>query len=265
MRQLVLGKENPASYPHYSHKYAIRGLIPMDKANEAIGEEKTCTRYMYLGPGAHLLTFPVAQGAFLNVVGFVTDPNEWPHEKLTATTSKAEVSESFKRFGPTVRKLIELLPDELNQWAVFDTLDHPASTYVEERLALLGDAAHASSPHHGAGAGCGIEDAAVLCTLVDAATRSMQVDGQQDQTSYLRTALATYDTMRRERASWVVQSSRFTGELYEWQTHAGSDTEKCHREAYDRCHKIWDYNIDAMIRNTIDEYSCRMEQVSLKA
>jgi salicylate hydroxylase len=230
----------------------------MDQASAAVGSEKTCTRYMYLGPDAHVLTFPVAQGAFLNVVAFVTDAKAWPHDKLTATTTKTEVVQCFARFGPTVRKLMALVPDTLNQWAVFDTLDHPAHTYVKDRLVLLGDAAHASSPHHGAGAGCGIEDAAALSTLLAAAVRDIQADSRHDKTAYLHAALEIYDTIRRERASWVVESSRFVGELYEWQTNAGSDTDKCEREAYDRCHKIWDYDVNAMVQTVQDLYETRI-------
>jgi len=36
-------------------------------------------------------------------------------------------------------------------WALFD--HPPAPTYFKGRFALLGDAAHASTPHQGAGAG----------------------------------------------------------------------------------------------------------------
>src|SRR6201999_827615 len=32
VRELLLGEGNPASYPHYSHKVAFRGLIPMEQA-----------------------------------------------------------------------------------------------------------------------------------------------------------------------------------------------------------------------------------------
>lgn len=55
------------------------------------------------------------------------------------------------------------MPDP-SQWAVFE---HPAlSTYTRSRVAILGDAAHASTPHQGAGAVQAIEDALVLAELL---------------------------------------------------------------------------------------------------
>lgn len=125
VRQLVVGEDNPASYPHYTHKYALRGLIPMTEAVAALGEAKCATRFMHLGYNAHLLTFPVALGSLMNVVAFVSDPQEWPHEQMTSVASKQEAVEAFKDFGPTVRAVVGLLPDELSRWAVFDTVLHP--------------------------------------------------------------------------------------------------------------------------------------------
>ncbi|KFA70775.1 hypothetical protein S40288_09366 [Stachybotrys chartarum IBT 40288] len=255
VRQCVLGHNNPAAFAHYSHKFAIRGLIPMEKAVAALGEEKPSTRFMYLGPDAHVLTFPVAMGKYVNVVGFVSDPKEWTHSKLTAKTTRTEAAKSFVKFGPTVRTIIDLLPDELDQWAVFDTLDHPAPSYVRGQVVLLGDAAHASSPHHGAGAGCGIEDAAAMSELLSDAAKKLLNDPEADRAQVVRAALRTYDAVRHDRASWVVETSRYIGELYEWQTEAGSDTQKCHKEAYERCHKIWDYDVDEMVQKAHAEFA----------
>src|SRR5690349_16577971 len=173
VRQYILGEDDPASYAHYSHKYAVRGLIPMKDAVAALGEFKPSTRFMHLGPEAHILTFPVGFGSFLNVVGFVSDPEDWPHKTLTTKANKSEIVKAFTLFGPTVRKIIDLLPENLDQWAVFDTLDYPAKTYVRGRVGIAGDAAHAAAPHHGAGAGFGIEDAAVLSTLMATAEHSL--------------------------------------------------------------------------------------------
>lgn len=39
VRQLILGEDDPASHPQYTYKYAYRGLVPIEKAVEALGEE----------------------------------------------------------------------------------------------------------------------------------------------------------------------------------------------------------------------------------
>ena len=259
VRQLVLGEDNPASYPHYSHKYAIRGLIPTDKAKAALGDYKPTERVMRLGPDAHALTFPVAGGSFVNVVAFVHDPEDWPEpDKLTAPANKGEAAAAFNRFGPTVRAIMDLLPEKIDKWAVFDTFDHPATTYRKGRICIAGDAAHAAAPYHGAGAGFGIEDAAVLCALMPAASATIRESGAS-KAEIIHVALAAYDAVRRERAQWLVESSRRIGEIYQWRdVEVGRDNNKCRHEAEWRAHAIWDYDVDAMIRETREEYSQRL-------
>ncbi|KAA6409141.1 MAG: salicylate 1-monooxygenase [Lasallia pustulata] len=260
VRQLILGEGNPASYPGYSHKYAFRGLIPMEKARAALGGDKTSTRHMHLGMDAHALTFPVAGGALLNVVAFVTDPEEWPYkDKLTAPANKIEAVEAFAGFVPAVRAIMDLLPDKLDKWAVFDTYDHPASTYVSGRVCISGDAAHAAAPYHGAGAGFGIEDALALAALIKAA-ETMVCQSSMSKPELLRAAFDTYNKIRLERTQWLVESSRFIGELYEWQNpKIGRDAEKCGREIDWRSQKIWNYDVNAMMREIAEEYKQKLK------
>ncbi|CAK40122.1 hypothetical protein CBS115989_6865 [Aspergillus niger] len=266
VRQILLGEDHPAASAHYSHKYAARGLIPMDRAREALGEDKVATRFMHLGPDAHALTFPVSHGSLLNVVAFVTDPNPWPYaDRWTAQGPKEDVTAAFSRFGPTMRTIIDLLPDPIDQWAVFDTYDHPPNTYSRGAVCIAGDAAHAAAPHHGAGAGCGVEDAAVLCAVLDMAAKRVDTakDGTEGKAALITTAFETYDAVRRERAQWLVESSRVIGNLYEWQDkEVGSDASRCHDEVYWRSHRIWDYDIDAMMRETAEVFEARVAGVA---
>lgn len=48
VRQLIVGENNPAAYPTYTHKYAYRGLVPMDKAIQVIGEERAKNACMHV-------------------------------------------------------------------------------------------------------------------------------------------------------------------------------------------------------------------------
>jgi len=234
----------------------------MDKVRAALGEYKVSTRFMHLGPNAHALTFPVAMGTVMNVVAFVTDPKDWPADdnKFTARASKSEAAEAFSAFGPAVRAIMSLLPDELDKWAIFDTRDHPAPTYVRGRVCVAGDAAHAAAPHHGAGAGCGVEDALVLATLMEAAGDAAAGGSGGSRSEILRAALVTYNDVRYERTQWLVDSSRVVGDLYEWRDpHCGSDPEKFGREIEWRSHEIWDYDVDEMVRNTLGQFSRRLD------
>lgn len=91
--------------------------------------------------------------------------------------------------------------------AIYDLGDYPVPTFTKGRIAMSGDAAHATSPHHGAGAGFCLEDSAVLSTLL--------TDERVHSLKSLRAALAAYDSCRRERSQWLVQSSRFMGDCFE--------------------------------------------------
>ena len=235
----------------------------MAQAEAALGEEKTQTRHMHLGLDAHALTFPVAGGALLNVVAFVTDPEEWPYkEKFTAPANKAEAIAAFKNFNPAVRAIMDLLPDNLDKWAVFDYFDNPAPTYVRGRVCISGDAAHASAPYHGAGAGFCIEDAAVLAALLDTARQKQDIRDNISKSNLLRAALDTYDAIRRERNQWLVESSRYVGEMYEWRDPGiGRDFAKIGHEIDWRSHRIWDFDVAGMMTEAEEAYVRKIEGI----
>lgn len=253
VRQLILGPDNPASYPSYSHKFAFRTLIPMEQARETLGRAKSSTRCMHLGHNAHIVTYPVAMGKFMNVAAFVTDQGEWPNEeKMTLPISKKDAAKYFDSFGPVVAACMNMLPDDLIKWGIYDLFDNPVTTYVSKggRMCILGDAAHGSAPHHGAGAGFGIEDALVLAIAMEGAVGALKESSKATKSDVIRVALATYERVRLQRTRWLVESSRYLGELYEWQTECGSNGPKMLHEVERRGHKIWDYDIDGMVRVT---------------
>ena len=83
-----------------------------------------------------------------------------------------------------------------------------APSLCQGSVCLSGDAAHATSPHHGAGAGFCIEDSAVLAALLS--NKRVRARGDIDQ------AFAAFDATGRERVAWLVQSSYHIGNTYEW-------------------------------------------------
>ena len=255
VRQLLLGENSPASYAHYSHKFAYRALVPMDKAVEVLGHYRAHNQHMHMGPGAHLLTFPVAEYTLMNVVAFVTDPEDWSAAaKMTATATKDQVIQAFSDWGPAVRAITNLLPDELDKWGIFDTYDHPASTYAVGRVCIVGDAAHASSPHHGGGAGIGVEDALALVSLFEKVNVTLK-SRSTSKVKAIEVAFAAYDPVRRERTQWFVDSSRRACEIYEWNDpRAGNDPEKCYQEVRWRSHRLWHFDLEYMMGEVGEKY-----------
>ena len=237
----------------------------MDKAVEALGHYKAHNQHMHMGPEAHVLNFPVAGHTLMNVVAFVTDPNDWSSQgKMTAPATRDEVVTAFAKWGPAVRAITELLPDELDKWGIFDTYDYPASTYARGRVCLAGDAAHASSPHHGGGAGIGVEDALTLVSLLDQVTTTLRTSSAAKATA-LTAAFAAYDPVRRERTQWFVESSRGVCETYEWNDpKCGNDPEKCYAEIRWRSHKLWHFDLDYMTGEAGEGYKRLLAEAALQ-
>lgn len=107
-REFVLGKGNPISQPTFTGKHAYRGLIPMDKAIAAIGEEKAQNRFMFIGKGGHVLTFPVANGDVMNVVAFsTTKSGVWEGEWVKRMERK-DLAADFGGFGEECQKIFSV-------------------------------------------------------------------------------------------------------------------------------------------------------------
>ncbi len=117
-------------------------------------------------------------------------------------------------------------------WALFD--HPPAPTYFKGRFALLGDAAHASTPHQGAGAGQAIEDAFILSKLL----------GQLNSAHEIERAFHAYDAIRRPRSQKVVATSRDAVKIYEFEDEKlGTDLDMIKRTLEMRYNWIWEVNL----------------------
>ncbi|KAH6952459.1 hypothetical protein BKA56DRAFT_564402 [Ilyonectria sp. MPI-CAGE-AT-0026] len=235
-RRIVLGDENPAANPAYTGKYCYRGLVPMDKAVELLGEEKAMNCQAYLGYHGHMLTFPVAGGRMMNVVAFQSS-NDWPHDKMVIPATKEQMLSSFSDWGPDVLNIVRLM-GQSDIWALFDLL--PAEAYHKGRVCLLGDASHASTPFQGAGAGMAVEDAYVLGCIL----RHVK------QAADLPSAFEAFSKARLERTQKLVTTSREAGHLWHFEME-GDDIEKIKENLKDRMNWIWNKNLDEDIEEAV--------------
>ncbi|KAK1244298.1 hypothetical protein MKX07_003097 [Trichoderma sp. CBMAI-0711] len=184
------GTTAEADAPVFTGKHAYRGLIPMDKAIAAIGEEKAQNRYMFIGKGGHVLTFPVANGKVMNVVAFsTTKSGVWEGEWIKRM-EREDLEADFEGFGEECQKIFSLM-ESTDHWGIFD-LSPNIPTYQSRdlRLVLLGDSAHACAPHQGAGAGQALEDAHILSHAL----------GECRSPSDLLAAFDAYEAVRMPRA-----------------------------------------------------------------
>lgn len=48
VRRVLFGEEHPCAFPTYTHKYAYRGLVPVEKATEVVGAEMGQNSFMHV-------------------------------------------------------------------------------------------------------------------------------------------------------------------------------------------------------------------------
>ncbi|SLM35339.1 mannitol 1-phosphate dehydrogenase [Lasallia pustulata] len=211
VRAILLGDENKTAHAQFTGKYAYRGLIPMDKAVQALGDELARNSQMYCGYHGHVLTFPIEKGEIMNVVAFkAKSDGKWEDERWVLPMKWEDLNEDYKDWGDKVKCILALM-EKPDLWAMFDHL--PAATFTKGRICLLGDSAHASTPHQGAGAGMALEDAYVLSNLL----------GSIHKSSDIERAFKAYDAVRRPRAQKLVVTSREAGTVYEFEADATGD------------------------------------------
>ncbi|TVY81767.1 6-methylsalicylic acid decarboxylase atA [Lachnellula suecica] len=222
-RQILLGEDNEAAKAVYSGKYAYRKVVSMAAAVAVAGREVE-NRVVYSGHGGHILLFPISNGALLNIV---------------VRSSKEAMLEDFEGWGEKCVGLLELI-NEPEKWALFD--HPPASTYARGNLCLVGDAAHATTPHSGAGAGFAIEDVHLLSGLLTSEFVKEKGD--------LEGVFRAYDEVRRPRSQELVVRSRRNGMRLDFQNPDGEgelSVEQYMRGVEENMKWVWEIDLNAML------------------
>ncbi|KAF2795106.1 FAD/NAD(P)-binding domain-containing protein, partial [Melanomma pulvis-pyrius CBS 109.77] len=199
-RKHLLVNEEDALAAVFSGIVAYRGLIPMETAVANLGEFASDS-YMWTGEGGMVMTYPIDFGKTLNVVAARYGRESWDEPTYVVQSDAATLEKDYKGWGDIPSKVIEMV-EQPTLWAM---LEHPpAPFYNHGNVAMMGDAAHATTPFQGAGAGQAIEDALVLSNLLRYVKSA----------SHVAPALAAYDAVRRERSQKVVVTSREAIEQY---------------------------------------------------
>lgn len=107
-RKVLLGKGHKNLDPTFSHKYAYRGLIPMEKAAEVLGDALARNAQMYFGHHGHVLTFPIEKGKTMNVVAFQSKEGEWEDERWVLPMKKEDMFNDFAGWGDSVQRILSV-------------------------------------------------------------------------------------------------------------------------------------------------------------
>jgi salicylate hydroxylase len=167
---------------------AWRGLIPASslpaKAMRAVGTN-------WIGPGRHVVHYPVRRGELLNFVGIVERSN-WQIESWTQTGTAQECLADFAGWHEDVLNLISHIETPY-KWAL--NVREPLPRWSEQRVTLLGDACHPTLPFLAQGAMMAIEDAYVLARCLESYSAKPE------------TALLRYESLRQDRTAKIVRGS----------------------------------------------------------
>jgi salicylate hydroxylase len=161
MVRAALTEPAPATY---SGLCAFRALVP---AEQAPAFARRPAQTLWLGPGHHLVHYPVSAGRVVNLVAFAP-AGGYTTESWTATATVGELLAEFAGWDERLLGLIRAAGTP-GRWALLDRA--PLTWWSRGTVTLLGDAAHPMFPFFAQGAAQAIEDAAVLarCLAADPA------------------------------------------------------------------------------------------------
>jgi salicylate hydroxylase len=172
----------------YSGLCAYRALVPAELAPPFA---RRPAQVLWIGPGRHLVHYPVSKGALVNLIA-LGPAGQDATESWTATATLAELRAEFAGWDGRLTRLIEAAGPP-GRWALLDRAPLPG--WTRGRVTLLGDAAHPMFPFLAQGAAQALEDAAALarCLAADPADPAA--------------ALARYEALRLPRTTRLQQGS----------------------------------------------------------
>ncbi|VDC01624.1 unnamed protein product [Peniophora sp. CBMAI 1063] len=195
--------------PRWSGTVAYRALVPVEKLldpRDGTMHPTVNTPMMYCGKSKHVVSYGISRGTVVNIVAMASQPSlegttydgSWASE-----CTREEFLRQFEGWEDEVGDLLQHV-ERPTKWALHELPLLPS--YTHGHTVLVGDAAHAMLPHHGAGAGQAIEDAYIIYGIFASPSTTRAT---------LRQALQAYDAVRRPRAEVVVRRSREAGRMYE--------------------------------------------------
>ncbi|TDU01128.1 MULTISPECIES: FAD-dependent monooxygenase [Azorhizobium] len=189
VRSLVREHLQVGVRPSFARRVAYRATIP-------VRADTPPDVRLFLGPDAHLVTYPIRAGAAVNVVAIVRQDR--PVNRWSEPGDASTVHEAFSQWAPEVRSLL-LDASSFLCWGLYDV--DPLPRWGAGRTTLLGDAAHAMLPFLAQGAAQAIEDAATLGSVLGAG-------------GPVEPALRRYEALRQARAARVQRGARRNAVIY---------------------------------------------------
>jgi len=184
IRQALFGDDRPS----FTGLVSWRGTIPMGKLP---GHMRRLIGTNWIGPGAHVVHYPVHRGEYMNFNGIV-ERDDWQIESWTARGTREECRADFRGWHDDIHRMIDYIATPY-KWALLGRA--PLEQWNVGRVSLLGDACHPTLPMLAQGAAMALEDGFVLA-------RALAVAGAD-----VEQGLARYQNARKERTARIVHGS----------------------------------------------------------
>lgn len=162
------------------------------------------------------MVYAISADKKLNVVAFVTKTESQAagtKESWTSTCDRKEVEADFEGFDSCVQGIIKLLPEEVPRWRINEYQPLDLWHYFNGKVVLLGDAAHAMTPHLGAGGGAAISDGWALGRAL-----SEYLSSSSEVLTTVEKVAEVYQAARLPEAHRIQAMSRENGHSSEMQT-----------------------------------------------
>ena len=184
-----------ADAPRFSGITAWRGVI---RASDLPAHMREPYGSNWVGPGAHVIQYPLRGGELVNFVGAVEGAG-WQVESWSERGTHEECLGDFAGWHEDVQAMIRAV-DVPYKWALM--VREPMAQWSKGSVTLLGDACHPTLPFLAQGAGMALEDGYILA-------RALAQYG-----SDLPEALRRYEAARHERTARIVRGSAANAERF---------------------------------------------------
>ncbi|KAJ5812632.1 hypothetical protein N7474_008933 [Penicillium riverlandense] len=203
-----LSQSSPIT-PFSSGKNAFRFLISRQEALDDPETKSIAQDFgavdMWDADDRRVVIYPCSHNQLLNFVCIHPDSVtqiDASGDSYNQQIGKDALLGVFKHFNPQVRKLLEKAdPQTLKLWPLLDMNTLP--TWVEDRLAVLGDAAHPFLPYRASGGAMAIEDAVSLAVMLPAGIERHEVPER----------LQVYEKARHQRVTTIQEMTRESSKL----------------------------------------------------
>lgn len=187
--------------PICSGYVAYRGAFPTADVIDRLSQNSLRDVVVYLGPGRHLVQYPLRRGEIFNTVAVFASPGYRRGD--TDWGGPDELDAAFADSCPEVHRGLRSLWRD-RRWPMYDRL--PITSWIDGRMVLTGDAAHPMLQYLAQGACQAIEDAGCLGARVAAHSTGGETDWQA--------ALHDYVAEAAPRSARVQSTARFWGDIW---------------------------------------------------